>query len=110
MLSDVFRDTGMDGSIQRPVYDVVTGLPSGQTYFCKMGLARSEFVRPIEGSLNAQKFICLISKVLLDEAGWPHGNPQKGDIVSLDGQYAVVQHVLHRGHPEDLFFYCQTDG
>lgn len=109
-MSDVFTEIGMPGTLQRPSYDVTTGLPSGTVYAFKMGLAREQFVKQLDGLMNTQKFIALISKKLAEAQGWPYGAPEKGDIVEIDGQRAIIQHTLFRGYEDDIIWYCQTDG
>lgn len=109
-MSDVFTEIGMDGTLQRPTYDVVTGLPSGTVYAFKMGLVREQFAVQLEGMLNTQKFVALLPKRLAEAQGWTHGAPVKGDIIVIDGQRTVVQHTLDRGYADDLIWFCQVDG
>lgn len=109
-MSETFAQIGMVGTIQRPSYDPTTGVASGTVYSLKMGLVREAFVKDLDGSFKTQRFGALIPKRLLEAAGWPHGAPAPRDVVQLDGQAILLEHVLHRGYPEDLIYYCQSDG
>jgi len=109
-MSEVFSQIGMIGTIQRPVYDLTTGEASGTTYELKMGLVREAFVKDLESTFKTQRFGVFIPKKLLLAAGWPHGEPGPRDVVRLDGQTIMLEHVLRRGYAEDLIYYCQSDG
>lgn len=101
---------GRVGLIQRPTYDPSTGAASGTVTSVKMALVQLASVADLEGSFKSQRYAAIISKTLLEAAGWTNGRPQKGDLVVAEGQSLYVEHVGERGYADNLFYYCQCVG
>lgn len=119
-MSETLLAIGKRGALIRASYDaagVLIGVwgpapaapvdVNAPPYTVHMGLSMTGTVTELDGAFKGQRLAAFISKRLLDAAGWTQGRPTKGDLVIIEGQTSMIEHVLDRGFDDDLLYYCQ---
>jgi hypothetical protein len=114
-MEDTIVRLGRTGSIQRALYNALTGAidtttPGAKPFTLKMALVPQATIRELEGSFVSQRYVAVFAKKTLLATGWPNGRPQKEDLIVAEGQALIVEHVTEKGFEDMVFYYCQCVG